>query len=312
MGSSFYYLSLVVQGGRGGEGLVSFNHSPRKVKGGPDGGNGGSGGDVFIRADEECNTLEHLHSKHYLKASRGASGGRNKRHGKKGKDLVVSVPIGTNIYTKEKKQIGDLIKKGEEIKIVQGGEGGRGNINFVTSTNQAPRIATSGKAGEKRMIELEYSPLVDISVIGPPNTGKSSLIAHITSCKVKVRDYPFTTKRTHPWTYVNDYKSLTFLDTPPTVPENLEDIKILSKRAKILLVVLDGSRDDPWKGFEPIFRELEEVFSKDPEKSIVIVINKIDRGKGPELKTVEYPVFPISVKMDKGINLLKAFIFKEF
>ena len=222
--------------------MVSFSRLPKQPKGGPDGGDGGKGGDVYFLASEEYHSLEHLRKDSFLKARDGDPGGKNRRYGKNGKDLTIFVPPGTTVFNvTEEDVLADLTLNGDKIRIAEGGNGGKGNINFATPANQAPRKATPGKEGESKKLKLIFSPTVDIIVIGPPNAGKSSLIANITGEKVDVASYPYSTKKPHLWTYIHNFARHTFLDTPPLVPELAEDIKILSRRARVLLYVVDLS-----------------------------------------------------------------------
>jgi GTP-binding protein len=289
---------------------VGFSHLPKQPKGGPDGGDGGKGGDVFLEASENYHSLEHLHKETFLKAEDGKSGGKNKKHGKNGKDLIISVPIGTTVYRTDRKDpLADLISPGEKVKVAEGGNGGKGNINFATSTNQAPRIATPGKEGKTKNIKLIFSPKADVVVIGPPNSGKSSLIGHITGNSLEIASYPFTTKKPHLWTYLNGFSRYSFMDTPPLVPEAAEDIKILLRRAKILLVVLDSTESESFEKVKPLLKDIEKYFEKDPSRLIAYVLAKIDWAESPPDISTSYSVFPVSVEKDEGIEELKGFLF---
>ncbi|MCK4226540.1 50S ribosome-binding GTPase [candidate division WOR-3 bacterium] len=312
MKSSIYSARIVVKGGKGGDGRVSFRSVPHQVKGGPDGGDGGKGGNVLLKTDDKYYSLEHLHREQIIKAIEGSSGGKNKKHGKNGKDRIIFLPIGTTVYTSGKKEtIADLINEGEKITIVHGGRGGRGNIHFATATNQAPRIATPGGKGEEKEIELEFRPLIDVALIGPPNAGKSSLLARFTGSTPEVREYPFTTKKPHLWTCINDYKRYTFLDTPPLVAEFLPDIRLLIERARVVIVVLDGSKNDISNQFQPIKDEIISYFTGDLGKLYVIAVNKIDKRKGSVNKFVPYPMFILSIGDNSGIESLKSFVFNR-
>lgn len=303
---------IEVQGGRGGDGLISFSHLPKQPKGGPDGGDGGKGGDVYFQASEEYHSLGHLQKDSFLKADDGAPGGKNKRHGKSGKDLTVFVPVGTTINEADKKEpLADLTSDAERIKVVGGGEGGRGNINFATSTNQAPRIATPGKEGGEKTLNLIFSPNVDIVVIGPPNSGKSSLIACITGNSPEIASYPFTTKTPHLWAYMYNFSRYTFMDTTPLVPESMEDIKVLSRRAKILLFVIDSMQIKELKKTEKLMKEIEDFYEGESRKRIAYAISKTDKLKETPKFTTPHPVFPVSCIKEEGIEELKKFLFKK-
>lgn len=293
--------------------MVSFSHLPKQPRGGPDGGDGGRGGDVYFQASEEYHSLEHLQKNAFFKAEDGAPGGKNKRHGRNGKDLVIYVPPGTSVFEvdEEKTLLGDLVSNGEKIKVAEGGSGGKGNINFATSTNQAPRTATPGKEGASKTLDLIFSPKADIVVTGPPNSGKSSLIACITGASPNIASYPFTTKKPHLWTYIHNFARYTFMDTAPLVPELAEDIKLLSRRAKVLLFVISSTQIEEFNNIEELIKEIENFFRKTPRKKIAYVLTKTDKSQGlPEIST-PHPVFSVSVKKEEGIEKLKDFLFEE-
>ena len=192
-----------------------------------------------------------------------------------------------------------------------GGEGGRGNINFATSTNQAPRIATPGKEGGEKTLNLIFSPNVDIVVIGPPNSGKSSLIACITGNSPEIASYPFTTKTPHLWAYMYNFSRYTFMDTTPLVPESMEDIKVLSRRAKILLFVIDSMQIKELKKTEKLMKEIEAFYEGESRKRIAYAISKTDKLKETPKFTTPHPVFPVSCIKEEGIEELKKFLFKK-
>ncbi len=291
--------------------MVSFSHLPKQPKGGPDGGDGGKGGDVCLQASEEYHSLEHLRKDNFLKAGDGEQGGKNKRHGKSGKDLTIFVPPGTTVYEEaDEKFIADLILDGEKVKIAEGGIGGKGNMNFATSTNQAPRKATPGKEGTQKIFTLMFSPKADIVVVGPPNSGKSSLIAYITGEDLGVASYPFSTKKPHLWTYINNFSRYTFLDTNPLVPESAEDIKILSRRARVLLYVIDSTQIEAFEKTENLLEEIEGFPEKNPSRKVAYVITKTDLVETIPEKKTKHPVFPVSVKKEKGLEELKKFLFE--
>ncbi len=312
MKNNLYSVKIVVEAGKGGDGHVSFQSAPYKPRGGPDGGDGGKGGDVIIKTDNEYHSLEHLQYELIVKAPDGAPGSKNKKHGKNGQDRIILVPPGTIVYNQDKKEvIADMVLEGKEIKLAHGGRGGQGNSHFATSTNQAPRVATPGEKGENKSIQFEFSPIIDVAVIGPPNTGKSSLIAKITGGSPDIGNYPFTTIKPHLWSYLHNYDRLTFLDTPPLVSEYLEDIKILIRRARLLIVVFEGSIDDIREQYKSLEEKIIPAFVKNEKKSIVFAVNKVDKKEEIVNISIPYPVFPISVKHNKGLKELKSYIFGE-
>ena len=285
---------------------------PKQPKGGPDGGDGGKGGDIYLEASEQYHSLEHLQKDIFFKAGNGAQGGKNKKHGKNGKDLIINVPVGTSILTSEGNSLlKDLVSEGDRIKIAKGGNGGKGNINFATSTNQAPRIATEGKEGETKNFILIFSPKADIVVLGPPNSGKSSLISYITGTSPKIADYPFTTKKPHLWTYIYEFSRYIFMDTAPLIPESVEEIKMLSRRAHILLIVLDCTQFEKAAKIKMTLKNIEKYIERDPHKKIAYVLTKIDKMKEEPTIATMRPVFSVSVKEEEGIEELKEFLFNK-
>jgi GTP-binding protein len=279
---------LRVQAGNGGRGCLSFRREKFMPFGGPDGGDGGLGGSVYLKAAEGINTLADFRVERTFKAQSGEAGSGNDCFGKGGEDLYVPVPIGTIVRDSETgEQLGDLIKEGDTLLVARGGKGGWGNARFKTSTNRAPRQFGTGLPGEKRLLELELKVIADVGLLGLPNAGKSTLIRAVSSARPKVADYPFTTL--HPnlgVVYCGEHRSFVMADIPGLIEGAAEGaglgIRFLKhlQRTRVLLHLVDMApldpEADPVKDARSIVAELKK-FSKDlATKPRWLVINKSD------------------------------------
>ena len=275
---------IYISAGNGGNGCVSFRREKFVPFGGPDGGSGGKGGDVYIEADQNKTTLLDLTYRPYFKAENGLHGEGKNKTGKNGNDLIIKVPCGTVIY-KNNQIIADLKFHGQKIMIAKGGRGGRGNLSFKTSKNTAPRISEKGQPGEKVVVDLELKLIADIGIVGCPNAGKSCLLSRISSAKPKISDYPFTTLQ--PNLGVVEYKQTNFViaDLPGLIEDahkgkglGIEFLKHI-ERTKILLHLIDISgynNKTPSENFKTIILELKKYSKKLIDKPMIIVLNKID------------------------------------
>jgi GTPase len=271
---------LTVRAGRGGDGSVSFNREKYKPRGGPDGGRGGDGGSVIFRATEDLSTLEPYAYRNLIKADRGRHGSGDNRAGERGADVIVEVPVGTLVHD-EDGLLADLSEPGAEFVAAKGGQGGRGNASFTTSTRRSPAFREKGLPGEEREICLELRVLSDVGLVGLPNAGKSSLLASLSAARPKVGDYPFTTLT--PGLGVVDEKTyrepFVVADIPGLISGASEGRGLGNRflrhvaRARLLVLVLDASEDP--EGSEATLRaELHAAGLSN--KPMIVVLNKVD------------------------------------
>ncbi|MFO1400815.1 MAG: GTPase ObgE [Steroidobacteraceae bacterium] len=280
--------TLKVHAGNGGRGCVSFRREKFIPFGGPDGGDGGAGGSVLLRAAEGINTLADFRIQRTYKAKNGEGGSGNDCTGRGGEDLVVTVPVGTTVQDAETgEELGDLARAGQEIKVAQGGKGGWGNARYKTSTNRAPRQFGPGLPGEKRLLALELKVIADVGLLGLPNAGKSTLIRAVSAARPKVADYPFTTL--HPnlgVVYCGEHRSFVMADIPGLIEGAAEGaglgIRFLRHlaRTRVLLHLVDmmppDPAADPVKDARAIIAELKKYSKELAAKPRWLVINKRD------------------------------------
>ncbi|MFN8523241.1 MAG: GTPase ObgE [Chloroflexota bacterium] len=272
---------IEVAAGDGGNGALSFRREKFVPRGGPDGGDGGRGGSVYVRADPSVSTLLEFSHRRQFRAGRGGHGAGAKKHGKKGEDVYVNVPAGT-IVLDEQGVLADLTANGDEVMVARGGRGGLGNVHFATSTNQTPRVAQKGEPGESRRVLLELKSIADVGLVGYPNVGKSSLLAALTAATPKIGDYAFTTLT--PNLGVTERGDLTMIlaDIPGLIREAHRGVGLGHQflrhveRARVLLHVLDASQPNPAQAYRDVRMELELYNPALAEKPEVVALNKID------------------------------------
>ena len=277
------YIRIFAHSGHGGAGCRHFLRNKLTAKGGPDGGDGGKGGSIVLRAEENLNTLIDYRYQQHHKAQRGENGAGQNRTGKSGDDLILKVPLGTQVFEEDNKTlIFDFNKKGEEFVAGIGGKGGLGNTRFKSSTNRAPRKFTKGATGEEFTIWLQLKTIADIGIIGLPNAGKSSLLAAITNANPKIANYRFTTLNPNLGVASYDDKEITIADIPGLVEGAHEGvglgIQFLKhiERCKSLLHLIDITNLDLNDSYEQVKNELKNYSSKLLEKKELVVLNKID------------------------------------
>jgi len=316
-------IEIFVKGGDGGAGCVSFRREKYVPYGGPDGGDGGHGGSVWLEADPALTTLLDYHYKRHYQAERGQHGKGANRHGAGGDDLTLRVPVGTVVSDRESDEtLGDLTSPGQRILVQAGARGGRGNARFASATNRAPRKADLGRPGDGRWLRLELKLLADVGVIGFPNAGKSTLVSRVSAATPKIADYPFTT--TTPQlgiVRVDVHSSFVIADLPGLIPGAAEGKGLghqflrHTERTRLLLHVLDL---DPQTGRDPLddLRVIDEELARYSEslaaRPQIIVPNKIDLPEAaPRREAVErfcasrgLLVMPISAATGRGLTEL--------
>jgi GTPase len=311
---------IAVQAGRGGDGGLSFRREKFVPKGGPDGGDGGRGGDVVLVADPDLRDLSSLGSRHAFKAGRGQPGRGSGKHGADGTDVELQVPVGTQVFT-DGQIVADLAARGTRIVVARGGAGGRGNRHFATPTRQTPRFAETGLPGEEAELELRLKLLADAALVGLPNAGKSSLLRRISNAKPKVADYPFTTLQPVLGTANSpDGRQLTVADVPGMIEGASQGVGLGHEflahleRARLLLHVIDAAAGEPVEQFRQIDHELAEYGAGLDERRQVVVLNKIDLLLEPPPFELDderiLDVLVVSAATGRGIEELKRKLFE--
>ncbi len=310
-----------VEAGRGGDGGLSFRREKYVPKGGPDGGDGGRGGDIVVLADSTLRDLSSLRRVKQLRATRGGNGRGSRKHGADGEDAELRVPVGTQILDGEGRLIADLTTVSARLVVAKGGGGGRGNARFATPTRQTPRFAETGLPGEEADFALRLKLIVDAALAGLPNAGKSSLLRRISNAKPKVADYPFTTLEPVLGTVEgHDARQLTVADIPGLIEGAAEgaglghEFLAHLERARLLLHVIDASADDLVERFGAIDRELAAYGAGLDRRPQVVVLNKIDLLASPPTLDIAderiVRVVATSTVTGEGIDELKRALFE--
>ena len=321
---------IFVKGGDGGRGCMSFRREKYVPKGGPDGGDGGRGGDVVIRASRGHHTLLDLKFNQHHMAERGSHGGGNNRTGRSGHGVEILVPVGTVIRDAETGEaLADLAGEGEEYIAARGGIGGRGNARFATPTRRAPRYAEDGRQGEEHWVRLELKLLADVGIIGLPNVGKSTLISRVSAARPKIADYPFTTLVPNLGVvrYSGD-RSFVIADIPGLIEGAHTGTGLGTRflrhieRTTVLLHLIDVSQEPPakaWKNFEAVNKELALYDARLKEKPQIVALTKTDLPvTGEKMQKVidifrkkGIKMFPVSAVTGKGIKALLGELVKK-
>jgi|TARA_B100001287_G_scaffold150672_1_gene126816 GTP-binding protein len=316
---------IYIKAGNGGSGSASFRREKFIEFGGPDGGDGGDGGSVIIESDRNLNTLIDFRYAQHFKAQHGKNGSKRNRTGANGENLILKVPVGTQIYEEDNNTlIYDFTKNKERYLVASGGKGGLGNVRFKSSVNRAPKKKTNGKNGEEFWIWLQLKVIADIGIIGKPNAGKSSLLSALTRAKPKIANYPFTTLNPNLGVTYYDRKEVTLADIPGLVEGAHKGIGLGDKflrhieRCKVLLHLIDLSENNLEKTYKEITKELSSYDKKLSKKKEIIFFNKSDLFDNDEIKkklenfkkkiNAKYEI--ISVFSSKDIQKTKKLLIK--
>jgi GTP-binding protein len=314
-------VDIVICSGGGGNGVVSFHHEKFIPLGGPDGGDGGKGGSVYLVANRGVTTLEDFKRQKRFKAASGKDGGKQKKHGAKGDDLIIKVPLGTMVFLNEEEQevlLADLSQQGQKVLVAKGGRGGLGNVHFATSINQAPKMATKGQPGEEHRLVLDLKLIADVGIMGYPNVGKSTLLAALSKARPKIADYPFTTLEPALGVVQVGMKTFVLAEIPGLVDgahlgKGLgHEFLRHAERTKILLHLIDGGSPTVGDNMNNLNRELALYKPEMAQKPQLVVVNKMDlpevQALLPEIEqlfnSVGIKVFFISAITRQGLSQL--------
>lgn len=309
---------ITVRSGKGGDGMVHFHREKFVARGGPDGGDGGHGGDVILRVDSRLNTLgQYRHVRRYI-ADDGGNGGINNMTGKTAENKVLLVPAGTIVRDAATDELlGDLVQDGNELIVAKGGRGGRGNTHFVSSAHQVPRTGEKGAPCTERRLKLELKLVADVGIVGVPNAGKSSFLASVTNAKPKIANYPFTTVEPNLGVAELDLDTTLVLSDVPGLLEGahmgvgLGDSFLRHiQRTKVLLHLIDGTADDPIADFDQINQEMALFDARLKEKPMLVAVNKMDLPEArerwvtleAEIKQRGYEVVAISAATGENVR----------
>ncbi|WP_375659959.1 MULTISPECIES: GTPase ObgE [unclassified Bartonella] len=313
---------VYIRSGNGGSGAVSFRREKFIEFGGPDGGNGGRGGDVWALVVDGLNTLIDYRYQQHFKAKTGGHGKGRNMTGEKGNDVILKVPVGTQIFEEDNTTlICDLTEVGQRYRLAKGGNGGFGNLHFTTSTNRAPRRANPGLAGEERAIWLRLKLIADAGLVGLPNAGKSTFLASTTAAKPKVADYPFTTLHPHLGVVRIDGREFVLADIPGLIEGAHEGVGIGDRflghveRCRVLLHLISSQEEDVAKAYQIVRHELEAYGNNLSDKTEIVALSQIDtltieerEAKREALqRAADQPVMMFSAVSREGLeNVLRA------
>ncbi|MBD5405698.1 GTPase ObgE [bacterium] len=282
---------IYLEAGDGGNGCLSFRREKYIEFGGPNGGDGGNGGNIIFKAVKNLNTLIDFRYQQHFRAEKGRGGEGSERTGRSGKDLIIKVPVGTEILAEDKETVlADMVNDGEEILIAKGGRGGFGNAHYKTSTNQAPERADPGTPGEKLAVWLRLKLIADIGLVGFPNAGKSTLLSVLTAARPKIANYPFTTLHPNLGVFYVYDKEYVIADLPGLIEGASDGVGLghrflgHAERCRVILHLIDGTSEDVVESYKTIEAELKNYGEKLLKKPEIVVLNKIDSLSEDEVK----------------------------
>lgn len=319
-------VKIFVRSGDGGAGVVSFRREKYVPQGGPNGGDGGKGGDIIFKVNPNLNTLTYFKYNNHHKADNGVRGGTSNKTGANADDLILEVPAGTLIKDADTGVvIADLISEDDSFTVLKGGRGGKGNARFVSASNRAPRVAEKGAPGDERWLRLELKLIADVGLVGFPNAGKSTLLSVVSNAKPKIADYPFTTLAPNLGVVIYDHNDLVFADIPGLIEGAHMGVGLGHSflrhvsRCRVLIHVIDGLSEDPVADFNQINTELALYDEKLAEKPQIVVFNKMDLLEAQEyfplveeeLKKRGVDIMPISAVAQQNIKQLIQRAFYE-
>ena len=314
-------VEIKVRAGNGGNGLASFRREKFLPFGGPDGGDGGRGGDIYLVAAADMEDLATYKHRVIFKAGHGERGGTNKKHGINGADLLIKVPVGTSAYVKEngeEKLVADLQDKGRKLQIARGGRGGKGNVHYATATRKAPEIFQPGEQGEQHDIILRVKLITDICIAGYPNSGKSTLLSAVSAAHPQIADYPFTTRAPVLGIVDDGVRKYIWAELPALIKGSSQgkglgnSFLIHAERATVLIYLLDAASPDIAEEFNCLKEEIKAFDPRLAEKTGVIAINKIDLIEDStgladiegRLAGTGLPVYTVSAALNAGLSEL--------
>lgn len=318
------YAKIYVTAGHGGSGMAHFRREKYVPKGGPDGGDGGKGGDIILKGNKQLNTLLDLRYRKYIKAKKGENGGSSRKTGKDGESEILEVPLGTVVFDADtKERFGEITEDEESLIVAKGGKGGLGNWHFKSATNQTPQHAQEGKPGEERVIELELKLIADVGLVGFPNAGKSTLLSAMSEAKPKIADYPFTTLEPNLGVVTfSDYRSFVMADIPGIIEDahegkglGLQFLRHIERNNILLFMVASNSNIE--NEYKALLQELKQYRPDLLDKPRILAITKMDLipdyelEEPLELKDDEIDVIEISSATGHNVEVLKEKIWEK-